>query len=202
MWTWLDQSWLLAITSQRGSTWHRYILDHWLCRGKRAFFYLYRRKPIENIQRNFIIHDHVDNSYKIAKLGQDWLTGITSTPLVKCNGFVAFVLLFTVPSSCLQVAILIRFTRFMAQMVCFVRKCLLGVCSLRIHFQGVFDPKNFKFLIRFWTSPIRIGDRYSIKDLESKLPLNLKATSRKIDFRLEVPNQESIFHTGGSVDET
>ena len=63
---------------------------------------------------------------------------------------------------------------------------------------GVSGPKNTNISTCFRTLPICSGNCFSIRALRSKLPLNVKITLQKLDFRLEVTNQEFLSHTGGS----
>ena len=71
------------------------------------------------------------------------------------------------------------------------------VLSLQIHLQFL-AQKNTEISTRVWTSPISSGNRFSNRALKSKQPLNVKITPQKLDFRLEVTNQEFLSHAGGS----
>ena len=156
-----------------------------------------------NIETIFGTGDYVGETNKHAKFGWDRFTGGASTQWWNIT-FVTFVLpffyiFFCVSSSRLQVAIFNRFARLIAQTTCSVSyTCLLGVWCLKIHFQGVSGPKNTKISTRFRTWPICSGNLFSIRALRSKLPLNVKITPQKLDFWLEVTNQEFLSHNGGS----
>ena len=81
----------------------------------------------------------------------------------------------------------------MAQTTCSVSyTCLFGVWRLKIHFLGVSGPKKTNISSRFRTCPICWGNLFSIRALGNKLPLNVKITPKKLDFRWEVTNQEFL----------
>ena len=77
-------------------------------------------------------------------------------------------------------------------------------CFVHVSFQGLepensflwgLQPKHTNSSIIFWTCS---RNRFSIRALKSKLPLNVKMTPQKLYFLLEVTNQELLPHTGGS----
>ena len=108
----------------------------------------------------------------------------------------SFFSFFYVSSCRLQVVILDRFARFMAQTTCSDSyTCLFRVWSLQIHFHWVSSPKNTKIRPPFWTAELQ-PNRFSIRGLKSKLPLNVMVTPQKLTFWLEVTNQEFFSHIG------
>ena len=133
------------ITSQRGNAWQCYI-GRWLSVGKHAFFHLSARKTLGNFRTKFgISNEHVGKTNKHTKVGSDRFTGRAATQWL-CAFCSPFYIFFSVSSSRLQVAILDRFARFMAQTTCSVLyKWLFRVWSLQTLIQGVFSPKTPKF---------------------------------------------------------
>ena len=105
--------------------------------------------------------------------------------VVKCNGFVTFVLPIFFPRFLISPTGRNSrpFACLLAQTTCPVSNtCLFWVWSLQIQFQGVSGPKNIKTSTRFWTWSICSGTRFSIRALEGKVPLNVKKTPQKLDF--------------------
>ena len=168
-------------------------IGRWLSIGKHAFSTCRPRRT------NFSIRINVGETYKHSKFGQDRFTGGVATQWWNVT---VLWLLFSLVSFRFLISPTgpsrpIRTFNCSNDVFGFVQ-CHFGVWSLQIHFWGVSGPKNINISTCFWTTPNCSGNRFGIRALENKLSSNVKKTSQKLDFWLEVTNQEFISHTGGS----
>ena len=143
-------------------------------------------KTFRNCKTIIFIRNNVDKTYKHTKL-RSVHRGHRHT-VVKCHGFATFVLPFFrfVISSTGHNSRLIRTFHGSHNVFCLVHVPLQGFGAFEITFRGSSAQKNSNILTRFWTSPIRSGNRFSVRAVECNLPLNVKITpqSKIFDWKL------------------
>ena len=113
-----------------------------------------------------------------------------------CNFVLPF--LFSGSSFSLQVAILERLGRLMAQTTCFVSyRCLLWVWSIQIPLSVGLRAKKKTNFDPFFDCRFAAEIASALEPSATNTPLFVNKTPQKLDFQSEVPNKEFLSHTGG-----